>query len=83
MIRLEVLSVGLIATAILATPVMAQDDRYVVKGAVVSSPRGAVDGRDCVRAPDIGAYASDPYTRPPCEPDEAMNERDQATNPHR
>jgi hypothetical protein len=38
------------------------------QGADVSAPRGALAGRDCVRAPDVGAYASDPYTRPPCEP---------------
>ena len=24
--------------------------------------------QDCVRAPDVGAYASQPYTVPPCEP---------------
>jgi len=23
---------------------------------------------DCVRAPNVGAYASDPYTQPPCMP---------------
>ena len=23
---------------------------------------------DCVRAPNLGAYASDPYTQPPCMP---------------
>jgi hypothetical protein len=23
---------------------------------------------DCVRASNVGAYASDPYTVPPCEP---------------
>ena len=26
---------------------------------------------DCVRAPDIGAYASEPYTVPPCMPNTA------------
>jgi hypothetical protein len=83
MTGLKVLSAGMIAAAILTTPVMGQEARHVVKGADVSAPRGAVDGRDCVRAPDIGAYASDPYTRPPCEPDQVTNERDQATDPHR
>jgi hypothetical protein len=24
--------------------------------------------KDCVRAPNVGAYASDPYTIPPCMP---------------
>ena len=26
---------------------------------------------NCVRAPNVGAYASDPYTSPPCMPDTA------------
>ena len=60
----KVLSAGLIAAAMLTTPVMAREYRHVAKGADVS----ALDGRDCVRAPNVGAYASDPYTRPPCEP---------------
>jgi hypothetical protein len=58
------LSAGLIAAAMLTTPVMAREYRHVD----VSAQRGAFDGRDCVRAPDVGAYASDPYTIPPCEP---------------
>jgi hypothetical protein len=68
MTRFKVLSAGLIAAAILTTPVMARDYRHVAKGSDVSAPRGALDGRDCVRAPNVGAFASDPYTRPPCEP---------------
>jgi len=68
MIRFKVLSAGLIAAAMLTTPVVAREYRHVAKGTDVSAPRGALDGRDCVRAPDVGAYASDPYTRPPCEP---------------
>jgi hypothetical protein len=28
---------------------------------------------DCVRAPDVGAFASDPYTRPPCMPNSATD----------
>jgi hypothetical protein len=27
--------------------------------------------KDCVRAPNVGAYASAPYTMPPCMPDAA------------
>jgi hypothetical protein len=68
MTRFKVLSAGLIAPAMLTTPVVAREYRHVAKGADVSAPRGAFAGRDCVRAPDVGAYASDPYTRPPCEP---------------
>ena len=29
--------------------------------------------KDCVRAPNVGAYASDPYTIPPCMPNTAMD----------
>jgi hypothetical protein len=68
MTRYKVLSAGLIAAAMLTTPAMARDYRHVAKGADVGAPRVALDGRDCVRAPNVGAYASDPYTRPPCEP---------------
>src|SRR5260370_1437790 len=57
--------------AMLTTPVMAQ--QYVAKPSDVSAPRDAVDGRDCVRAPDVGAYASAPYTKPPCEPNQVTN----------
>jgi hypothetical protein len=69
MTRLKVLSAGLIAAAMLTTPLMAREHRHVARGYDVSAPRGVLDGRrDCVRAPDVGAYASDPYIRPPCEP---------------
>jgi hypothetical protein len=68
MTRLKVLSAGLIAAAMLTTPLMAREHRHVARGYDVSAPRGVLDGRDCVRAPNVGAYASDPYTRPPCEP---------------
>jgi hypothetical protein len=68
MTRLKILSAGLIAAAMLATPAMAREHRHVAKGYDVSVPRGALDVRDCVRAPDVGAYATAPYTRPPCEP---------------
>ena len=68
MTRFKVLSAGLIAVAMLTTPVVAREYRHVAKGADVSAQRGALDGRNCVRAPDVGAFASDPYTRPPCEP---------------
>jgi hypothetical protein len=68
MTKFKVLSAGLIAAAVLTTPVVAREYRNVAKRADVSAPHGALDGRDCVRAPDVGAFASDPYIRPPCEP---------------
>jgi hypothetical protein len=60
MTKFKILSAGLIAVAMLSTPVMAREYRHVASD--VSAPR------DCVRAPNVGSYASDPYTRPPCEP---------------
>ena len=69
MTKFKVLSAGLIAVAMLATPVMAREHRqHVTKRDDVTATYDAVDGRDCVRAPNVGAYASDPYTQPPCEP---------------
>ena len=76
----KILSAGLIAAAMLTTPVMAQGYRYDSRQADFSMSRGdyrqvspgayygTVDQRDCVRAPAVGAYASDPYVIPPCEP---------------
>jgi hypothetical protein len=68
MTRFKILSAGLIAAAMLTTPAMAREYRHVAKGSDVSAPRGPLYARDCVRAPDVGAFASDPYIRPPCEP---------------
>ena len=68
MTRFKVLSAGLIAVAMLSTPVMAREHQHVTKRDNFSATAATVDGRDCVRAPNIGAYASDPYTQPPCEP---------------
>jgi hypothetical protein len=67
MTRSKVLSAGLIAVAMLTTPVMAREHRHVIRKDDVTTA-GTIDGRDCVRAPNVGAYASDPYTQPPCEP---------------
>jgi len=76
MTRFKVLSAGLIAAAMLTTPVMAREYRHVARGSDVSAPRDPLYARDrdplyardCVRAPDVGAFASDPYNGPPCEP---------------
>jgi hypothetical protein len=62
------LSAGLIAAAVLTTPAMAREYRHTAKETHASVSQSAIDGRDCVRAPDVGAFASDPYTVPPCEP---------------
>jgi hypothetical protein len=64
----KILSAGFVAAAILTAPVMAREYRHIGKASDGSAPYGALDGRDCVRAPNVGAFASAPYTRPPCEP---------------
>jgi hypothetical protein len=64
-------SVALIATAMLATPAMARHVKswHDKNGAIIEASHVVhVGGRHCVRAPDVGAFASDPYTKPPCEP---------------
>ena len=71
MTKLKLLSAALIAAATLATPAMARESG-------VASPRHAVqsttnaryfDGRSCVPAPAVGAFATQPWDNaPPCEP---------------
>jgi hypothetical protein len=77
--RLKLLPTVLIAAAMIATPVMARQSgvasRHLARDAYATttpaSPYPASpynDGPGCVRAPNVGAYASDPYVVPPCEP---------------
>ena len=73
MIKLELLSVGLVAAALLATPATAREHHqkswHNAKGEYLDASSVIhINGHDCIRAPDVGAYASQPYTRPPCEP---------------
>jgi hypothetical protein len=64
MTKLTFLSAALIATAMVATPALARENRAAVRQHTVTT----VDGVTCIRAPDVGAFASDPWTVPPCEP---------------
>ena len=73
MTKFELLSVGLVAAALLATPAIAREHHqkswHNAKGEYVDASSVIhIKGRRCIRAPDVGAYASQPYTRPPCEP---------------
>jgi hypothetical protein len=74
MTKLKLLPAALIAAAMIATPAMARDtgvaSRHAARDAYASTTRDTTsnDGRGCVRAPDIGAFASAPYVVPPCEP---------------
>jgi hypothetical protein len=58
----KLLSAGLIAAAMFATPAMAA--WYDRNGAVIDSSRVM----HCIRAPDVGQFAGGPWNQPPCEP---------------
>lgn len=58
----KLVSVGLIAAAMFASPAMAA--WYDKNGAVVDPSRVV----HCIRAPDVGQFAGAPYNNPPCEP---------------
>jgi hypothetical protein len=75
MTKLKLLSAALIAVATLATPAMARESgvasRHVATDANARTTDGAryVDGRACIPAPAVGAFATQPWDNgPPCEP---------------
>jgi hypothetical protein len=61
MTKVTFLSAALIAATTFTTQAMAA-------GSDVAARHATASVKDCVRAPDVGAYASDPYTVPPCQP---------------
>jgi hypothetical protein len=65
MTKMTILSAALIAASALTTQAMAADSHGAARRAATTA-RSSVT--QCVRAPDVGAFASDPYTVPPCEP---------------
>lgn len=73
MSTLKLFSAGLIAAAMVATPAIAREGttnaRRTNVDAYASAQRVPVTSkRACTRAPDVGAYATAPWRRPPCEP---------------
>jgi hypothetical protein len=75
MTRLKLLSAALIAAAALATPAMARESGFASRqvaadsGASATSGAPYVDGRSCIPAPAVGAFATQPWDNaPPCEP---------------
>jgi hypothetical protein len=76
MTNFKLLSVGVIAAAMLTTPVLAKQHhtrhvRHVAEAAGVAAPAGVryINGRACVPAPRIDAYATAPWeNETPCEP---------------
>jgi hypothetical protein len=73
MTKRKVLSAAMIAAAMLATPAMAREShvasRHVARAANASTGP-YVDGRGCVPAPAVGAFATQPWGngQTPCEP---------------
>ena len=65
MTKLKLVSAALIATAMVATPAMAREHRAAERQHTTAT---TADGAGCVRAPAVGAFASEPWTVPPCEP---------------
>jgi hypothetical protein len=76
MTKIKLLSAGLIATAMLAMPAMARESyaakRHVAVEANASASPTAryIDGRGCIPAPRVGAFATEPWggDNVPCEP---------------
>ena len=72
----KVLSAALIATAVLATPAMARtshvaSSRPLTTDANAFPPARYADGRVCIPAPRVGAFATAPWSddNVPCEPE--------------
>jgi hypothetical protein len=75
MTKLKLLSAALITVATLATPAMARESgvasRHVTSATTPRTTNDAryVDGRACIPAPAVGAFATQPWDNgPPCEP---------------
>ena len=59
MTKVTFVSAALIAATVFATQAMAARNDSTARHATT---------RDCVRAPNVGAFASEPYAVPPCLP---------------
>jgi len=68
MTSLKLLSAGLIAATMFATPAMARHHHVTSRQVAAEADAGAapeqpryVEGRGCIPAPRVGAFASDPW----------------------
>jgi hypothetical protein len=70
MIKLKLLCVGLIASAIFAAPAVAREKHVLPKktqDAYASALTPAsTKSRPCVRELDVGSFATAPWKKPPC-----------------
>jgi hypothetical protein len=72
MITRKLVSAAMIAAAMLATPAIAREGHPAQRQVAASTDASTgpyVDGRACVRAAAVGAFATQPWDNgPPCEP---------------
>ena len=68
MTKLSFVSAALIAAALFTTQAVAARNDAAARHAAIKAHRAVAD---CMRAPDVGAFASDPYAVPPCLPNTA------------
>ncbi|WP_084305420.1 hypothetical protein [Bradyrhizobium sp. ARR65] len=68
MTKVTFVSAALIAAAVFTTQAMAARSDVAARHATAKAHPGVMD---CMRAPNVGAFASDPYTVPPCMPNTA------------
>ena len=65
MTKAILVSVALMAAAAFASEAQAARSNNAAAHRAMSKTHAVTD---CVRAPNVGAFASDPYTKPPCMP---------------
>ena len=70
MIKMTFASATLIAAIVFTSQAMAARNDLAARHRATTAHTSA---RDCVRAPNVGAFASDPYTLPPCMPNTATD----------
>jgi hypothetical protein len=70
MTKMTFASAALIAAIALTSQAMAARNDLAARHRATTVHAGA---KDCVRAPNVGAFASDPYTIPPCMPNTAAD----------
>jgi hypothetical protein len=70
MTKVILVSTALIAAAVFTTQAMATLSDVAARHAKAKAHTSVTD---CARAPDVGAFASDPYTVPPCIPNTATD----------
>lgn len=70
MTKLTFAALALVAAAAYSAQASAANNNAAVRRAHASTMTTPVSGKttDCVRAPNVGSFATAPYTEPPCMP---------------